>query len=127
MCHKVRCRRVRFFSKQMVSNEHKCMKRRRQPKEALLKRFCIHIYFHKMSQGTMSQGKMSQGKVLSRVNILGFRSPSRKKGRKEENNQGATVEELVEEPKNYDENDENWNNAMVGEFLDKVSDSEDDD
>ena len=49
----------------------------------------IHIYFHKMSQGKMSQGKMSLGKVLSRVNILGLRSPSRKKGRKEENNKGA--------------------------------------
>jgi hypothetical protein len=30
----------------------------------------------------MSQGKMIYGKVLSRVDILGFRSPSRKKGRK---------------------------------------------
>ena len=33
----------------------------------------------------------------------------------------------MEETKNYDENDENWNNAMVGEFLDDVFDSEDED
>ena len=60
MCQKVRCCRARFFSKQMVSNKHKCMKRRRQPKEALyliLKQFRTYIYFHKMSQGKMSQGK----------------------------------------------------------------------
>ena len=75
----------------------------------------------------MSQGEMIQGKIMSRVNILGFRSPSRKKGRKEENNQGATVEELVEETKNYDKNVANWNNAMVGEFLHDVFDSEEED
>ena len=39
-----------------------------------------------------------------------------------------TVEELVEEtPNNDDENVENLNNAMVGEFLDNAFDSEDED
>jgi hypothetical protein len=33
----------------------------------------------------------------------------------------------VEETKNYDENVENWNNAMVGEFLHDVLDSEEED
>ena len=33
----------------------------------------------------------------------------------------------MEETKKYDEYVENWNNAMVGEFLDDVFDSEDED
>ena len=45
----------------------------------------IHIYFHTMSQGKISQGKISKGNIMSKVNILGFRSPSKEKGRKKEN------------------------------------------
>ena len=59
--------------------------------------------------------------------LTGRKSQTALQGRKEENNSGATVEELVEEAKKFDENVENWSNAMVGEFLHDVFDSEEED